>query len=209
VEVAPSPKFHRYVVGLFWLVFVKLTVCPLAVFVNWATGSGLTVTVTAFDDGELHPAKVVVAVYVPALVTVSVEPVNPPGFHVVPEDALEESSTLPPAQKVVGPDALMTGAEGTGFTVTTTGLDAKEVHPFAVAVTVNVPLDVTLMVGVVELFDQAFPEAALELRVTDPPAQKLVGPLGVIMGVAGVAFTVTVTGAEAREVQPPDVWVTV
>ena len=103
----------------------------------------------------------------------------------------------------------MTGAEGTGFTVTTTGFDANEVQPFAVVVTVNVPLDVTLMVGVVELFDHALPEAELELRVTDPPEQKLVGPLGVMVGVAGVAFTVTVTGAEAREVQPPDVWVTV
>jgi hypothetical protein len=33
-------------------------------------------------------------------------------------------------------------------------------------------------------------------KSTEPPEQKVVGPLGVITGVAGAVFTVTVTGAE-------------
>ena len=36
-----------------------------------------------------------------------------------------------------------------------------------------------------------FPEAELELRVTDPPLQKVVGPPGVMFGVAGIGLTVT------------------
>ena len=129
--------------------------------------------------------------------------------HALPEAALELKVTDPPEQKEVGPLGVMVGAAGVAFTVTVTGAEASEAQPPDVAVTVNVPLDVTLMVGVVELFDHALPDAALDVRVTDPPEQKLVGPLGVMVGVAGVGFTVTVTGAEAREVQPPDVWVTV
>jgi hypothetical protein len=35
--------------------------------------------------------------------------------------------------------------------------------------------------------------------VTDPPAQKEVGPPAVIVGVAGVGFTVTVVAADVAE----------
>lgn len=40
--------------------------------------------------------------------------------------------------------------------------------------------------------DHVFPEDALEDNVTVPPWQKLVGPPGLIVGVAGKGFTVTV-----------------
>jgi hypothetical protein len=39
---------------------------------------------------------------------------------------------------------------------------------------------------------------ALEVKVTLPPAQKVVGPPAVIVGVAGKAFTVTTVAAEAK-----------
>ena len=46
------------------------------------------------------------------------------------------------------------------------------------------------------------PLAALDVRVTLPPAQKVVGPPGVIVGVAGSGLTVTVVMAEgALEVE--------
>lgn len=49
-----------------------------------------------------------------------------------------------------------------------------------------------------------------EVSVTEPPAQKEVGPLAVITGAAGIGLAVTVTGAEAGEVHPfASVWVTV
>jgi hypothetical protein len=49
--------------------------------------------------------------------------------------------------------------------------------------------------------DQEYPVAAEEAKSTEPPVQKVVGPLGVIVGVAGVGFTNTFTGAEVA-VQP-------
>ena len=45
--------------------------------------------------------------------------------------------------------------------------------------------------------------------MTDPPAQNVVGPPGVIVGVAGIGFTVTVVGADAALLQPPEVTATV
>jgi hypothetical protein len=43
---------------------------------------------------------------------------------------------------------------------------------------------------------------ALDVNVTLPPAQKVVDPLGVMVGVAGAAFTVTVVPALAALWQP-------
>ena len=44
--------------------------------------------------------------------------------------------------------------------------------------------------------------AALDVSVTLPPWQNVVAPEGVIVGVDGNGFTVTVVGADAAEVQP-------
>jgi len=53
------------------------------------------------------------------------------------------------------------------------------------------------------------PLAALEVSVTLPPAQKVVGPLGVMVGVAGSGLTVTTVATEAALEQPRDVTTTV
>jgi len=45
------------------------------------------------------------------------------------------------------------------------------------------------------------PVAALEVSVTDPPLQNVVGPPGVIVGVGGIGLTVTVVVAEGAEEQ--------
>ena len=55
---------------------------------------------------------------------------------------------------------------------------------------------------VVAPLDQLFPVVDEEVKVTEPPAQKVVGPLGVIVGVAGNGVTVTTVAADV-EVQPP------
>jgi len=47
------------------------------------------------------------------------------------------------------------------------------------------------------------------VRVTEPPAQNVVGPPGVIVGVDGIGFTVTVVADDAALVQPLVVTVTV
>ena len=46
--------------------------------------------------------------------------------------ALAVSVTMPPAQKVVGPDAVIVGAAGVGFTVTVVAADGALVHPAVV-----------------------------------------------------------------------------
>jgi hypothetical protein len=53
------------------------------------------------------------------------------------------------------------------------------------------------------------PVALFELNVTLPPAQNVVGPPGVIVGVAGIGFTVTVVAVEGALAQPVAVSVTV
>jgi hypothetical protein len=69
----------------------------------------------------------------------------------VPPDAV--SVTLPPAQKVGGPDGVIV-AVGSGLTVTVCDAGA-EVQPFvSVVVTVYVPLVETLMAAVVAPVDQ-------------------------------------------------------
>ncbi len=55
---------------------------------------------------------------------------------------------------------------------------------------------------VVAPFDQVFPVADDEVRVTDPPAQNVVGPPAVIVGVAGSGLTVTVVAVEVAEQEP-------
>lgn len=49
---------------------------------------------------------------------------------------------------------------------------------------------------------QVFPETADEVKVTEPPAQKVVGPLAEIVGTAGSGLTVTTSEAETEEQEP-------
>lgn len=121
--------------------------------------------------------------------------------HEVAEGAV--SVTLPPAQKVVGPPGVIEGVGGRGSTVTVAGADTALVQPFASEVcTVKVPELLTVMVCVVAPFDHSQESAGLAVSVTLPPAQKVVGPPAVMVGVAAGGLTVTVIGLEAAEVQP-------
>jgi hypothetical protein len=55
---------------------------------------------------------------VPLALTVMLCVLWPPGLHTLPVALLLVSVTLPPAQKVVGPPALIVGVVGFGVTVT-------------------------------------------------------------------------------------------
>jgi hypothetical protein len=55
---------------------------------------------------------------VPLALTVMLCVLWPPGLHTLPVALLLVSVTLPPAQKVVGPPALIVGVAGFGVTVT-------------------------------------------------------------------------------------------
>jgi hypothetical protein len=63
---------------------------------------------------------------------------------------------------------------------------------------------VTVIACVVAPFDQVFPVAELEVKVTDPPEQKVVGPPAEIVGVVGVGLTVTTVEAEVDEHVPSE-----
>jgi hypothetical protein len=51
--------------------------------------------------------------------------------------------------------------------------------------------------------------ALLDVSVTLPPSQNVVGPPGVMVGVAGIEFTVTAVAAEGALEQPEAVTMTV
>ena len=53
------------------------------------------------------------------------------------------------------------------------------------------------------------PDIADELSNTEPPAQNVVGPPGVTVGVAGIGLTVTTVAADAADEQPFAVTTTV
>ena len=55
------------------------------------------------------------------------------------------------------------------------------------------------------MVDQTFPDASEEVRSTELPAQIVVGPLAVIVGVAGVVLTVIFVTAEVDEQPLPSV----
>jgi len=71
-----------------------------------------------------------------------------PVLQVLPVTALDVSSTLPPAQNVVGPTAVITGADGMGLGIAEP-LTAALVQPFTVCLTLYDPVFVTVIEGVV------------------------------------------------------------
>ena len=69
----------------------------------------------------------------------------PPGDHTLLVALLEVKVTLPPAQKVVAPPAVIVGVAGAGFTVTTVAVEvAEQPLPF-VTCTVYEPEAVAVM----------------------------------------------------------------
>jgi hypothetical protein len=70
-------------------------------------------------------------------------------LHTLPVAALDVSTTLPPGQKVSGPDAEIEGVDGIGLTVMVTAADGGLVHAPAVCVTVIVPELYTVILCVV------------------------------------------------------------
>jgi uncharacterized protein with GYD domain len=95
----------------------------------------------------------------------------------------------------------MVGVAGNGFTVTIVAVDVAEQDPLE-TVTVYEPLVVTAIDWVVAPVDQVFPVAEEDVNVIEPPAQKVVGPLEVMIGVAGNGFTVTIVAADVAEQDP-------
>jgi hypothetical protein len=171
-------------------------------------GNAVTLTVVPADVAEVQPPLVTATVYVPDVETV-IDCVVAPVDQTFPLADDDVNTTLPPAQKVNGPPAVMVGAEGNAVTLTVVPAEVAEVQPPLVTATVYVPDAETVIDCVVAPVDQTFPLADDEVKTTLPPAQKVKGPPAEMVGVAGIGFTVTVVPADATEVQPPLVRVTV
>lgn len=114
--------------------------------------------------------------------------------------------TVFPAHKLTGPAGEIVGVDKVDPTVTTMEFETSGVQAPTVFVTVYVPGVDTVIEGVVAPFDQVMFVVTLEVRVTDPPEQNVVGPPAVI---TGVWLTVTVIPVDGAEVHPVDVYVTV
>src|SRR5687768_14879051 len=95
-----------------------------------------------------------------------------------------DNVTCPPSQNVVGPDGVMIAAGGL---LTTTGTAAEVATQPVASVTSTVSVSVAEMTTdcVVAPLDQSHDAPLFALKVTLPPAQKVVGPDGVMLA-AGV-----------------------
>jgi hypothetical protein len=179
---------------------------PPAVMVG-VDGSALTVTVVGADAVEQPLAFVTVTPYEPDADT-TMDCVVAPVDHRYANPAGALSVTEPPAQNVVAPEGVMAGVAGFAFTVTTIAADvAEQPLPF-VTVTPYAPEAVAAMDCVVAPFDHRYVKPAGAVSVTEPPAQNVVGPEGVIAGVAGAALTVTTVAADVALQPLPFVTVT-
>ena len=87
--------------------------------------------------------------------------------------------------------------------MTSVETDAPDEQLNKICSTVNDPDVVTVMDCVVSPVDHRFPLEADEVRVTEPPSQKVVGPPAVMVGTVGIGFTVTLV-AEAAGVEQPN-----
>lgn len=67
----------------------------------------------------------------------------------------------------------------------------------------------TVMLCVCRLLLHVFPDRALDVSITLPPSQKVVGPFALITGAVGMGFSVTMAGAETPLQPLPSLYVTV
>lgn len=161
-------------------------------------GSGLTVTVVLVDVRLQPLALVTVTEKLPEADTVMLCVVAPL-LHRYEAAAELVKVTLPPAQKVVGPLAVIVGTAGRGCTVTDVLAEVR-LQPLAlVTVTEKTPDVETVILCVVAPLLQRYDGAAELVKVTLPPTQKVVGPLAVMVGTPGSGFLTTLVAAEVRE----------
>jgi hypothetical protein len=155
-------------------------------------GSGLTVITVGMELAIQLPLETETE-YDPLCETV-MDCVVAPFDHVFPVALEEVKTTEPPVQKVVAPPVVIVGV-GMGLTITTVGVEVAVQFSFE-TVTEYDPLCETIMDCVVAPLDQIFPVALEEVKTTEPPAQNVVDPLAVIVGIVGNGLTIITVGAE-------------
>ena len=188
-----SPVLHEYTLAS---VAVKVTEPPaqsVVVPLGLIVGVGKAFTVTGVDDDVAeHPLTSVIVTVLPPEVVASTDCVVSPVLHEYKLASVAVKFTDPPAQNVVAPLGLIVGV-GKAFTVTVVADDAAE-HPFtSVMVTVLPPEVVASTDCVVSPVLHEYELASVAVKFTEPPAQNVVAPPGLIVDV-GNAFIVAVTG---------------
>ena len=165
-------------------------------------GSAFTVTVVEAEIADAHVPLFTETEYVPEAETV-IDCVVAPFDQTFPVAEDEVNVTFPPWQNVVAPEAEIVGVVGSAFTVTDVVAEVAEAHVPLFTETEYVPEAETVIDCVVAPFDQTFPVADDEVKVTFPPWQNVVAPEAEIVGVKGSGFTVIVVAAEVADVHVP------
>jgi hypothetical protein len=194
--VPVPPPLHAKVQPVQGLVIVSVCVLgeqmvtgPAGVTVG-VTGSGLTVTSTELEAGEVPQLLVAVTVVVAVELITLVVPVPPP-LHakVQPVQGLVMVSVcVLGAQIVTGPVGVTIGVTGSGLTVTETELEVVEVPQELVAVTVLAEVALIVLVVPVPppLQAKEQPVQGLEMVSICVLGEHIVtGPAGVTVGVVG------------------------
>jgi hypothetical protein len=131
---------------------------------------------------------------VPAVETV-IDWVTAPVDQRFPVAEEEVNVIVLPVQNELGP--VIVGVGGSGLTVTAKAAEVEEQPLAFVTLTVKEPAAETVIDCVVAPVDQRLPVSAEDVSVTEPPAQKELGPL--MVGVGGSGFEVTANAAEVEE----------
>ncbi len=208
IDWVVSPVFHNQEFPALAVRFTdppaqKVVVLP-AIMVG--VGNGLTTTVVADEVAEQPLPFVIVTILFDEVFAV-IDWVVSPVFHNQELPAPAVRVTDPPAQKVVGPPAVIV-ADGNAFTVTVVADDMAEQPLPSVTVTLLLDEVFTVIDWVVSPVFHTQELPALAVRFTDPSAQKVVVLPAVIVGV-GKGLTATVVADEVAEQPLPSVTVTV
>ena len=128
-----------------------------------------------------------------------------PLLHTVLAALLDKLTALPEHSEVL-PLGVMVGIAGAAFTVTAKGVLTADEQPFAIVRT-EYEVDevgVTVIDCVVSPLLHTLPVATELCKVSAEPEQivEAAPPTKLTVGVAGVWFTVTTTGALTADVQP-------
>ena len=148
-------------------------------------GMELTKTEIGFDTVEVQPKACARTEYAPLAVTIKVFPVDPFDQILFSVPVLE-ITTESPWQNVVGRLAVIVGADGVGFTVTTTALETADEHPFATTYPEIVPLlRTTTLETLVAPVLQFMPVPVLDVMRRLSPEQNVVAPEADRVGAVG------------------------
>ena len=198
-----SPLLHKYLkAGVDWRLTLVLQtlVAPVEVTTGLA-GKELTKMFTLLELSERQPFREDVTEKEPDDFTVMLLDVDPL-LQLFPKREDDVNITESPLQKVVDPNVEILGVEGLVFTVTTVAKEESDKHPLTEFKTEKLPEALTVMLLEVDPLFQRLPDKEDDVKITESPLQKVVDPNVEILGVLGIALTVTTVAKEESDEHP-------